>query len=454
MNGVHCRFHYTGLDELKKELHDLQGDLPFDSDVSILGTPVAASRFTVANRFVAQPMEGFDALTDGTPQELTFRRYLRYARGGVGLIWVEATAVIAEARSNPHQLYIHAKNADVFKRLVYEVKQTALREFGRDVVMVIQLTHSGRYSKPSGVPAPIISHRSPVLDPRHNLPADYPVVTDEYLDRLQDRYVKAAQLAQDAGFDGVDVKSCNGYLLSELLASHTRKGKYGGSFENRTRMLRETLLRISNEVPEVFLATRMNAFDAVMYPYGWGVCKDDHMKPDLSEPLKLVGLLENLGLSVLNISLGNPYFNPHIGRPFDIPVKNTAVPQEHPLAGVQRFVDVCRTIQKTHPHLPVVASGLGWLRHFMPLVGAALVREGGATLIGQGRGMFAYPDSVSDIINKGAMDPARCCIACSACTQIMRNGGRTGCVVHDKETYGFEYRGARRVSMDLLPQEA
>jgi 2,4-dienoyl-CoA reductase (NADPH2) len=454
MSVRHNRFHYKNLEELKADCAGLGLRLSFDNDVSILGGQVTNGRFSVPNRFVAQPMEGFDSDANGTPQELTWRRYVRYARGGVGLIWFEATSVLPEARSNPHQLYIHKENADSYKRLVADVKDAARHTCGHDVVMVLQLTHSGRYSKPSGVPAPIIAHHSEVLDSRHNLGPDYPLVTDEYLDRLQDRYVEAARLAAAAGFDGVDVKSCHGYLLSEILASHTRQGRYGGSFENRTRMLRETLARISQEVPQVFVATRLNAFDAYRYPYGWGVDRNDFLKPDLAEPLELVGLLEKIGISVLNVSIGNPYFNPHVGRPYDFPIKGSDVPDEHPLFGLARFVEVYSAIQKKYPSLPVVGSGLGWLRQFMPLVAAALVRQGSATLIGQGRGMFAYPDSVNDILTKGEMDPAKCCVTCSACTQIMRDGGRTGCVVRDKEVYGPEYRVARRYSLDRLLSEA
>jgi NADPH-dependent glutamate synthase beta subunit-like oxidoreductase/2,4-dienoyl-CoA reductase-like NADH-dependent reductase (Old Yellow Enzyme family) len=454
MLGKHDRFHYKKVEELQEELANLNLRLPFDTNVSNLGDQVRNGRFSVPNRLVAQPMEGFDATTDGTPQELTLRRYVRYARGGVGLIWFEATAVLAEARSNPGQMYIHKENADAFKRLVADVKEAAQRACGRDVVMVMQLTHSGRYSKPAGIPAPIIAQRSAVLDPRHNLGSDYPTVSDAYLDKLQDRYVEAARMAAAAGFDGIDLKSCHGYLLSEILASYTRPGKYGGSFENRTRMLRETLTRISQDVPQVFTATRLNAFDAYRYPYGWGVDKSDCLKPDLSEPLALIGILEEIGISVVNISIGNPYYNPHVGRPYDFPIKGVDVPDEHPLLGLVRFVDIYSAIQKKYPRLPVVGSGLGWLREFMPQVAAGLVREGSATLIGQGRGMFAYPDSVNDILTKGKMDPAKCCVTCSACTQIMRDGGRTGCVVRDKEIYGPEYRLARRFSLDRLLAEA
>lgn len=399
-------------------------------------------------------MEGFDASESGTPQELTFRRYRRYALGGAGLIWFEATAVLAEARSNPHQFYLSRKNLDGYKKIVADIKTAAMGKLKRDVVVVVQLTHSGRFSKPKGTPAPLVAHRNPALDAQLSLPVDYPVVTDEYLDKLQDTYIQAAKLAAEAGFDGVDIKSCHGYLLSELLASHTRKGKYGGSFENRTRMLRETLQRIGNEVPQVFITTRMNAFDAIAYPYGFGVSRDDAYTPDLAEPIELVSLLHTLGISMVNITAGNPYFNPHVGRPYDFPVKNVDVPDEHPLVGLARFIEITGTIQRQFPALPVVGSGYAWIRQFMPFAASALVKEGSVTLIGQGRGSFAYPDSVEDILTKGAMDPQKCCITCSACTQIMRDGGETGCVVRDKEIYGPKYRLARRFSVDRLQREA
>jgi 2,4-dienoyl-CoA reductase (NADPH2) len=255
----HQRFHLKDLDQLRAEIERLGLEMPIDEDVSVLATPLTIAGKRMPNRFSVQPMEGFDAHPDGAPGELSFRRYRRYASGGFGLIWFEATAVMEEARSNPGQLWLHAENVGAFRELVESTRQAAQERFGRDVILIVQLTHSGRYSKPTGRPRPLIAHRSPILDPQHNLPEDYPVVTDDYLDRLQDTYVEAARLAAEAGFDGVDVKSCHRYLVSELLASSTREGKYGGSFENRTRPLRESLARIKDEVPGVFITTRLNA---------------------------------------------------------------------------------------------------------------------------------------------------------------------------------------------------
>jgi NADPH-dependent glutamate synthase beta subunit-like oxidoreductase/2,4-dienoyl-CoA reductase-like NADH-dependent reductase (Old Yellow Enzyme family) len=450
----HERFHIKNLDHLKEEISEFNLSIPVQEDISILNTPLRVGRYEMANRFSVQPMEGFDAARDGSPGTLSFRRYKRYAAGGFGLIWFEATAVMEEARSNPGQFYIHSENVQKFRELVDAVRATAREEHGRDPVLIVQLTHSGRYSKPHGKPAPIIAHRSPVLDPKHDLPTDYPVVTDDYLDRLRDVYVEAAKLAAQAGFDGVDIKSCHRYLVSELLASFTREGRYGGSYENRTRLLRETLGKINEEVPEVFPTTRMNAYDAIEHPYGWGVDKDDYRKPDLTEPLCLIGQLEKGGAPILNISIGNPYYNPHVGRPYDFPVKGMQPPGEHPLEGMDRFFRVTSQIQKSYPDLPVIGSGYSWLRQFMPNVAAANISAGGASVLGLGRGAFAYPDTPREVRDNGRMDPRKCCITCSACTQIMRDGGMTGCVVRDAEIYGPQYRLARRFAMDRLREEA
>jgi 2,4-dienoyl-CoA reductase (NADPH2) len=450
----HERFHLKNLDQLRAEIERLGLGIPIDEDVSVLSTPLSIAGKRMPNRFSVQPMEGFDAHPDGAPGALSFRRYRRYGRGGFGLIWFEATAVMEEARSNPGQLWLRAENVGAFCELVESTRKAAQERLSRDVILIVQLTHSGRYAKPTGRPKPLIVHRSPILDPRHDLPEDYPVVSDEYLDRLQDTYVEAAKLAAQAGFDGVDIKSCHRYLVSELLASFTREGKYGGSFENRTRLLRESLARIKDEVPGVFITTRLNAYDAISYPYGFGVDKDDYRIPDLTEPIELVRILHEMGVPVLNISIGNPYFNPHFGRPYDFPIKGFSVPDEHPLVGLDRFMSITRQIQESAPDLPVIGSGYTWLRQLMPNVAAGVINSGGATVLGVGRGAFAYPDTPRDVIETGRMDPAKCCITCSACTQIMRDGGKTGCVVRDSEIYGPQYRLGRRFSPDRLQAEA
>jgi len=453
----HERFKFKNKDALLSKAKELNINLPFSETIDILFEKIKINGKIVPNRFAVHPMEGFDADDQGTPGELCFRRYKRYASGGSGLIWFEATAVVSEGRSNPRQLWLHKENVHVFKRLVEETRRDAHQNFGNkhDLTLILQLTHSGRYSKPTGKPTPIIAHHSEILDPKHNLPADYSLITDQELDNLQEKYVEAAQLAAEAGFDGVGIKACHRYLVSELLASFTRKdSKYGGSFENRTRFLREIAEKIKKNVKNVFVTSRLNGYDAIKYPYGFGVSEDDYLKPDLTETKKLISELIKIDYPVLNLSIGNPYFNPHFGRPYDFPLAGFNPPDEHPLNGVKRIIEIVGEIQREFPQLPIIGTGYSWLRHYFPNVAAAVVKEGKATLIGQGRGAFAYPDSVKDLLKKGAMDAHKVCVTCSACTQIMRDGGRTGCVIRDKEIYGPEYRKLRKSATDTLKKEA
>ncbi len=449
----HEPFHFDSLEQLLSKARELGLDLPFSENVDLLLQPLTLAGRKLANRLAIHPMEGFDADHNGRPGELAFRRYQRYAEGGSSLIWFEATAVVPEARSNPHQFYLHPGSLDTFKRLVESTRRQAYR--GQELVLILQLTHSGRYSKPEGKPRPIIAHHSPVLDPPLGLPSDYPLIGDDELDALQERFVEAARLAAEAGFDGVDIKACHRYLVSELHASFTRENsRYGGTFENRTRFLRETAAQIRREVPSLFVTTRLNVYDAIPYPYGFGVARDGAIRPDLTEPLELVQGLIDLGIPILNVSMGNPYFNPHVGRPYDKPIVGLNPPQEHPLEGVARLIHLVGEVQKAFPNLPVVGTGYSWLRHYFPFVAAGVVERGLATLIGQGRGAFAYPDSVRDLIEKGKLQPRKTCVACSACTQIMRDGGQTGCVIRDNAVYGPEYRRHRRVAPDVLRNEA
>jgi NADPH-dependent glutamate synthase beta subunit-like oxidoreductase/2,4-dienoyl-CoA reductase-like NADH-dependent reductase (Old Yellow Enzyme family) len=451
---IHERFHLDTLDDLRAKLAALGIELPISEDLSVLADTVDLGPVAAWNRFVVHPMEGFDSLPDGAPSPLSFRRYQRFASGGAALIWFEATAILWHARSNPGQLWLHGGNVGDFRRIVEETKRAGLEATGHEPIMVVQLTHSGRYSKPEGVPAPIIAQHSGILDPVYNLPEDYPLVTDDYLDELQDTYVNAAKLAAEAGFDGVDIKACHGYLLAELLAARTREGKYGGPYENRTRMLREVMGRVATEVEGVFPTTRLNVYDGYDRLWGWGVDAEDPTVPDLEEPGRLIGELRDLGAPVINVTLGNPYFNPHLGRPYDHPVSGGHPPAEHPLEGVRRFVDVTRELQLAHPEFPLIATGYTWLRHLLPYVAAGAIERGWATMIGQGRGSLAYPDSVLDLLREGAMDPEKCCVTCSACTQIMRDGARVGCVVRDSELYGPEYRRGRRFATDSLRAQA
>lgn len=451
---VHQPFHYHSLEELRQDIDRLGVDVPVSEDVSVLAQPVDCGRFVLPNRLVVLPMEGCDGLADGSPDELTMRRYRRFAAGGSGLLWVEACAVVEEGRANPRQIWIHQGNVDVFRTMVEQARQAARETMGENhrPALVLQLTHSGRYSKPGRAPKPIIAHHSKYLDPIHKLPADYPLITDDELERLEDVYVEAARLALEAGFDAVDVKACHRYLISELHASHTRENsRYGGpEWENRTRLFRNIVSKIRDRVPGIGVTSRMNAYDSMAYPYGWGMAEDGSMQPDLKDPIRLVKFLMDSGAPLVNITIGNPYFNPHVNRPFDLPIVGMDVPPEHSLEGVGRFLHIVRHIQQQFPKLPVVGGGYSWLRQYLPNVGAAAVQQGWVSLVGGGRMSFAYPDFAREVVQGRKLDPEKVCVACSACTQIMRDGGRSGCVPRDAEVYEPIYKAGRAEALDTI----
>lgn len=442
----HERFSYRSLEEVLEDARRLGLSLHASEDISPLLEPAKIGPLTAPNALAVHPMEGCDGTAEGAPDELTFRRYRRFAAGGAGLLWFEATAVVHEGRANPRQIFINPETYDEFARLAEESRAAAKESMGPShrPVMMLQLTHSGRYSKPEGRPAPIIAHHSAVLDGQHKLPADYPLISDDELERLIDKFVEAAKLAKRAGFDGVDIKSCHRYLFAELHASFTRENsRFGGSFENRTRLVRTVAERILSEVPGLLVGLRMNAYDAIEYPYGFGVDKDDCTKYDLAEPKALLAELRRLGIAIANITIANPYFNPHYGRPFDYPVEGGYIPDEHPLEGVARMIAIEAEIQKEAPDFPIVATGYSWLRQFAPYFAAEALREGGATFVGFGRNSFAMPHFAKALRDEGRLDPLEVCIACSSCTQIMRDGGKAGCVVRDGDIYGAIYLEGR-----------
>lgn len=440
------KFSFKSIEQLEAKIHELGVDIKLSQDLSPLSKAVKVGHLKTPNAIAILPMEGCDGNSDGSPSDLTFRRYERFASGGAGLIWFEACAVVPEGKANPLQLYINRDNVNAFRDLADMSNRKAETVWSSRPIKILQLTHSGRYSKPQGVAAPIIAYRDPLLDPPVGVSSNIPVVSDEYLDALPEKYAQAAVLAREAGFDGVDIKSCHRYLFSELLSSFTREGKYGGSFENRTRLLMTTIKAVREALGDDFIiACRFNVFDAHPHPYGWGVDEEDCWKPNLTEPLKLAKLMREAGVNLLSNSAGNPYFRfPQVTRPFDEPTVGGEAPPEHPLESVARLFEFTRRIQRTVPDIPVIGNGYSWLRQFIGPVGAANIADGSVSMVGIGRQAFAYPDAPLDILKKGELDPKKTCIACSKCTQIMRDGGiKTGCVVRDAQIYAPIYREGR-----------
>ena len=442
----HARFRFRSAAGLLAEAGRLGLDIPYQEDVSPLLEKATLAGREVPNRLAVLPMEGADAEDAGGPSDLTRRRYRAYAAGGPGLIWVEATAVRPDGRSNPRQLLLTGRTVGAFARLVDETRAAADKEWGpaHRPLLVLQLTHSGRFSRPEGAPRPRIVQHNLHLDPLHGLPSDYPLVPDGELGAIRDDFVEAADLAAAAGFDGVDVKACHGYLFAETLAAHGRvDSRYGGPFENRTRLLLETVRLIRAETPGHTVACRLSATDLVPFPFGFGMDPDEPERMDLAEAKALVGLLSEAGVGLLAPSLGIPAWRPYYGRPYDEPVPGGPVPPEHPLEGVARHLRAASEIQLGAPRIAVVGAGYTWLRVLGPGVGAAMVAAGRSSAVGWGRGALACPDLAADLVREGRLEPRKLCTTCSLCSYLLRRQERVGCVVRDPD-YKHAARGAER----------
>lgn len=434
----HEKFAYRSLQDVKGKLRELNIELPMSENVDLLKEGVKIGPYKAPNRLGIQPMEGCDGSTEGTPGELTLRRYDRFAESGAGLIWSEAVAVVPEGRANPRQLLLTEENLDSFQRMVDRIKEKSTKLFGFSPVLIMQATHSGRYSRPYGPGAPLIAYHHPVLEKGQRLPDDT-VASDDYLKGLEEAYARSAVLAEKAGFDGVDIKACHRYLLSELLSAYERKGEYGGSFENRTRCLRNSVAAAKAAVSGRTLVTsRINIYDGYEYPYGFGVSKGEHLKPDMSEPIALAKLLyEEYDVRLLNLTIGNPYNNPHVNRPYD---RGAYEPPEHPLEGLGRMCGCIGRVKKHCGDMVIVSSANSYLREFSVNMAAGMVQEKKADIIGFGRMAFAYPEFAKDIITSGKLDAKQVCLTCSKCTQLMRAQSVTGCVIRDRDVYLPIYR--------------
>ena len=422
---------------IKNDIEKENLNIPYSDNLDVLKESLVVSGKTAPNRIAIQPMEGCDGTADGSFGELTHRRYERFAKSGAGLIWAEACAVVNEGRANPRQLYLTEKNLDNFKYEVEFMRETAMKECGINPVIILQATHSGRYSKPEGTPAPLIAYNKPIFEKDNPIDASR-ILSDDYLESLEEKFGLTAKLAEQAGFDGVDVKCCHGYLMSELMGAHVREGKYGGSFENRTRLYFNSIAQAKHNTGKDFIVTsRMNAYDGFPYPYGFGVTEKDGLAPVLDEPKAVVKTLkEKFGFDLLDITIGNPYVNPHVNRPFN---HGPYESPEAPLVGVERMMECVGAIQKENPDMTIMGSGFSYMGAECENVAAGAVIDGVCKIAGFGRQAFAYPDFAKDILNGGAKKE-KCCIACGKCSELMRAGTVAGCVIRDTEVYMPYYK--------------
>jgi len=463
------------IDRFQEHVRSLGLKIPCDREVltgtnSPLRAPLNRGGIRIGNRIAVQPMEGWDGTPDGGLSEHTKERWRKFGRSGAKLVWGgEAVAVSHEGRANPHQLVIAAHTQ---KRLS-ELRRTLIEEHHHKtgsvdgLVIGLQLTHSGRYCRPNHhtKPEPRILYHHPILDKRLGLSSDYPLLTDAQIETIIADFHRAAKLAQDLGFDFVDIKHCHGYLGHEFLSAHTREGKYGGSFENRTRFLREIVGGIRASVPGLQMGVRLSAFDTVAFrpdpsksvngtlgpgipevydhflPYRWGFGVDATRPTelDLTETIQFLSLLEELKIPLVNITAGSPYYNPHIQRPALYPPSDGYQPSEDPLINVARQLSVAHELKRRFPNLIFVGTAYSYLQDFLPNVAQAVVRDGWIDAVGMGRMILTYPEILHDTSEGKPIERKRVCRTFSDCTTAPRKGLPSGCYPLDSYYKNSEF---------------
>ena len=443
-----------GADEFAAYLNQLGVDLEFDRELqagkdSPLGASYRLDDFTIGNRFSILPMEGWDGTEDGRPSELTIRRWRNFGASGAKLIWGgEAVAVRHDGRANPNQLISNEATTGALESL-RETLLAGHREAGEsidDLLIGLQLTHSGRFARPNDKKRlePRILYRHPILDHKFGITSDEAIFSDGEIDDLIGDFVCAAVRADSAGFAFVDLKHCHGYLGHEFLSARTREGRYGGSFENRTRFLRELVAGVRRDAPNLKIGVRLSAFDFLPfkmgddkrgvpeeqvgdYPFAFGGAADDPLKIDLAETMQFFTLLDELRIKLVCVTAGSPYYNPHIQRPALFPPSDGYLPPEDPLVGVARQINVTAQLKTRFPQLCVVGSSYTYLQDWLPHVGQHYVREGLVDFVGLGRLVLSYHDLPLDVLRGNRLQTKRICRTFSDCTTGPRNGLVSGC---------------------------
>jgi 2,4-dienoyl-CoA reductase-like NADH-dependent reductase (Old Yellow Enzyme family) len=169
------------------------------------------------------------------------------------------------------------------------------------------------------------------------------------------------------------------------------------------------------------------------YQYAFGVNQQNPVDYDLAETFQFLDLCAELGVKIVNLSAGSPYYNPHIQRPAAYPPSDGYQPPEDPLVGVARQINVVRQLKARAPKsLLLVGTGYSYLQEYLPHVAQHVLRNDWADLIGVGRMVLSYPRILADAIGQGTLSTKSICRTFSDCTTAPRNGLVSGCYPLDR----------------------
>lgn len=445
---------YRDADAFRTRWKEIAPELDLDDEVEVpgpLGSAIEKGGWSLSNRFAVHPMEGWDAQSDGFPSEHTLRRWRRFGESGAALIWGgEAFAVREDGRANPNQLFHRDRDStcralEALRSALAEGHSAIGDEAPQKSITGLQLTHSGRWSRPNrDGAAPRIAFEHPILDSRVGATGEQ-ILSDSDLEAIAERYSEVAQCALETGFDFVDLKACHGYLIHELLSARSRPGRYGGDIEGRSLFLRELIAQVRSAAPGLGIGVRLSVTDVVpfrmssdgdgepdwpegeSYQHGFGIDPQEPMQPQWDEPLQLIAMLQEAGIDWLNLTIGSPYWCPHRQRPAQYPPSDGYPPPEDPLVGVAQHLRAARRVRSEFPDLGLVGTGWSYLQEWLPAVAQHEIRNGHQDVIGLGRSMLSYPELPRDVIHGRAMPKKLICRTFSDCTTAPRNGLVSGC---------------------------
>jgi NADH:flavin oxidoreductases, Old Yellow Enzyme family len=384
-------------------------------------SPIAIGNRVAQNRFFIQAMECNDEDETGNPSESTTQRYCNLAKGEAGLISLEAISITRESRSRDNQLMIRRENLKPLTAFVKKVK-----EANPNSLFIFQLTHSGELSNPK-------FSRRVTVKPLAGYGGE--LLTEEEVDKIVDDFVLAAQIAHEAGADGIDMKLCHGYFGSQILRPYNdRKWKYGGSWENRSRFAFDLYERISRTVNDknFLIGSKISAWEG--FPGGFGTDGPDSPIIDLTEPIALIKGLEERGAQYFIQSAGSP----------SITVSLTQVDRHIPYYAYLHQYFAKEFKKHLRPETVLIGSNFSPFRDGKNGIcgvtqeqsslfnyGAQCIERSVVDMIGLGRQSFADP-FLPKKLREGNEADIKYCTLCDNCLELLIQQSPVGCCTYDK----------------------
>jgi 2,4-dienoyl-CoA reductase-like NADH-dependent reductase (Old Yellow Enzyme family) len=380
-----------------------------------LFTPAKIGPVAMRNRVVMPPMTTRTADSEGFVTNATIAYYMARVRGGVGLITVEMAAPERAGRHRFHEIGIYDDRfLPGLKRLVDEIHSGGARAS-------IQLGHGGGHTRrdicgetpvaPSAIPHPVFEITFETTVPEE--------MTVERIKEVVAAFSRAAQRAQQAGFDCVEIHAAHGYLISQFHTpfENLRADSYGGSLENRARFGLEILKAVKASTPGLAVIYRLTVED--FFPEGM----------HFAEGKQIAIWAAEAGADALHISAGH--------------YRSVSCAATAPMIFPDGlFLDFAAQI-KREVLVPIIAVG----RLGDPVIAAEAISSGKADFIALGRSLIADPEWANKV-EKG--EPVRRCLACNSCINEMRGGARIGCVVNGAAGREEQFAKPRLISGEKI----